>query len=176
MSHERIPWTQRKFKFDYSWELYPEIIERLRGTPARAASLLYDVQPSVLKRRIGERWSVQENIAHLADLDEILWMPRIDQYVHRESRLMEADMTNRTTNEANHNQRSIVEVLERFGHVRERLVAMAERLEHSVFGRSALHPRLNVQMRLTDHLFFVAEHDDYHLAHITDLKRPRSVS
>jgi hypothetical protein len=40
-----------------------------------------------------------------------------------------------------------------------------------MFGRVAIHPRLNKPMRLTDHLFFVAEHDDHHLAHISQLKR-----
>jgi hypothetical protein len=31
-------------------------------------------------------------------------------------------------------------------------------------GRTLLRPRLKTPMRLVDHLFFVAEHDDHHLA------------
>lgn len=172
MSRQRIPWTKRRFSFDYPWELYPEIIERLRGTSARVESLIRGVPAPLLTRRSGDRWSIQENIAHLADLDEILWIHRIDQFVRGESRLIEADMSNRTTNQANHNQRTMDEVLDRLSRSRERLLAKCEQLEHLVFGRSALHPRLNVPMRLTDHLYFVAEHDDYHMAHIVDLKRP----
>jgi hypothetical protein len=34
-----------------------------------------------------------------------------------------------------------------------------------------LHPRLNQPMRVVDLLFFVAEHDDYHLARISELIR-----
>jgi hypothetical protein len=35
---------------------------------------------------------------------------------------------------------------------------------YGFFGRTLLHPRLKMPMRLVDHLFFVAEHDDHHLA------------
>jgi len=35
--------------------------------------------------------------------------------------------------------------------------------------RAALHPRLQQPMRVLDLAFFVAEHDDHHLAHITRL-------
>ena len=41
-------------------------------------------------------------------------------------------------------------------------------LDGSDFARSALHPRLNKPMRLYDMLYFHAEHDDYHLATITE--------
>ena len=37
--------------------------------------------------------------------------------------------------------------------------------------RTALHPRLGLPMRAVDHAFFVAEHDDHHLARITELLR-----
>jgi len=40
--------------------------------------------------------------------------------------------------------------------------------------RSAFHPRLKKPMRIIDLAFFVAEHDDYHLAKITAAKRLRS--
>jgi hypothetical protein len=37
------------------------------------------------------------------------------------------------------------------------------------FNRSLLHPRLKQPMRLVDHLYFVAEHDDHHLARIWEM-------
>jgi hypothetical protein len=37
--------------------------------------------------------------------------------------------------------------------------------------RTALHPRLNLPMRVIDLIYFIAEHDDHHLARITDLMR-----
>ncbi|MGH7242054.1 MAG: DinB family protein [Phycisphaerales bacterium] len=167
----RVAWTKRTFCFDPQWEIYPELIERLRGTPARVRMLIDGVNPSSMTKRIGDRWSIQENIAHLADMDEILWLPRIEQFEKGEDRLHAADMTNRTTNAADHNSKSTIEVLRRHEDARARMIAKLESLSHETFGRVALHPRLNIQMRLTHHLTFVADHDDYHMAHISGLKR-----
>jgi hypothetical protein len=46
-----------------------------------------------------------------------------------------------------------------------------EGLDPELFARSAVHPRLNVPMRLVDFVFFQAEHDDYHLSRINELLR-----
>jgi len=39
--------------------------------------------------------------------------------------------------------------------------------------RTALHPRLQQPMRVLDMAFFTAEHDDHHLARMTELSRRR---
>jgi hypothetical protein len=44
-----------------------------------------------------------------------------------------------------------------------------EKIDPAIFARASLHPRLKTPMRLVDHLYFVAEHDDHHLAHIWGL-------
>jgi len=36
----RIKWTDRRFNFDFPAGIYPEMIERIRGTPARLEELL----------------------------------------------------------------------------------------------------------------------------------------
>jgi hypothetical protein len=50
-------------------------------------------------------------------------------------------------------------------------VCQLDELPDSAFERAATHPRLEQPMRLLDWIFFVAEHDDHHLAHVTRLKR-----
>jgi hypothetical protein len=172
----QVPWFERTFIFDYPWELYPEQIERVRGTPARARALVAGLAQAKACQRVGDRWSIQENIAHLADLDEELFLPRIEEFVTGATVLKAADVTNAVTNGANHNSRQISDVLERVALVRAGLVRRLESLPHEVFARSALHPRLNKQVRLTDLIFFNAEHDDYHMAHISQLKRELGVS
>jgi hypothetical protein len=42
-------------------------------------------------------------------------------------------------------------------------------LDASLFARTIPHPRLKTPMRLVDHLYFAAEHDDHHLARIWEL-------
>jgi hypothetical protein len=51
------------------------------------------------------------------------------------------------------------------------LLSVEEAKEKSpaILAHSLLHPRLKEPMRLVDHLFFVAEHDDHHLAWIWKL-------
>jgi hypothetical protein len=49
------------------------------------------------------------------------------------------------------------------------LVDRVAGLDAALFARSIPHPRLKTPMRLVDHLYFVAEHDDHHLARIWEL-------
>jgi hypothetical protein len=51
------------------------------------------------------------------------------------------------------------------------MVDRVERIEAALFGRVLVHPRLKAPMRLVDHLFFMAEHDDHHLAIIWGMIR-----
>ena len=36
----RVPWTERKFNFDFPADIFPELIERVRGTPARVEEIV----------------------------------------------------------------------------------------------------------------------------------------
>ena len=50
-----------------------------------------------------------------------------------------------------------------------KLVRRLEQLDADRFGQTAIHPRLEQPMRIVDLIYFMAEHDDYHLARITEL-------
>ena len=166
----RIKWTDRRFNFDFPAGIYPEMIERVRGTPARLEDLLAGLSSATLTAQVDGRWSMQENAGHLLDLESLV-SQRIDEYLAGATTLHAADMSNRKTYEASHNQLPIDSILKAFRSARHEIAGRLESLDADVFARSALHPRLNVQMRLVDMLFFQAEHDDYHLARISELKR-----
>jgi uncharacterized damage-inducible protein DinB len=165
---ERPLWFERVFTLDLPAWMLANVMERLRGTPARLEERLRDVSPAVLTRRDGERWSIQENAGHLLDLEE-LWLGRVADFADGRERLRAADLTNRRTHEAAHNARSLDALLAEFRAARARFVARLEALSAAEQERTALHPRLGVPMRAVDHAFFVAEHDDHHLARITEL-------
>jgi hypothetical protein len=167
---KRINWTDRQFDFTFPVGLYPEMIERMRGTPARLEDRLQNLPIDILIKRDGERWSIQENAGHLLDL-EALVSQRLDEYAAGYKDLHAADMSNRKTYEAEHNAVSIHTILASFREQRMRTVDRLDALNGDMFARSALHPRLGVQMRLVDMIFFQAEHDDYHLARISELTR-----
>jgi len=165
----RIKWTDRRFNFDFPAGIYPEMIERIRGTPARLDELLAGLTPETLTAQVDGRWSMQENAGHLLDLESLITQ-RIDEYLAGNSALHAADMSNRKTHDANHNNVSADSILKAFRTARHDIVNRLETFDAEIFERSALHPRLNVPMRLVDMLFFQAEHDDFHLARISELK------
>jgi len=158
-------WFERKFEFNFPTELYPNLRVRLRGTPARVEEMLNGVPRDRLVARRDEKWTIQEQVGHLLDL-ESLWSTRVDDFIEAKPQLTAADLQNRKTHEANHNAKNITELLKEFRIARTALATKLDALEHAVFSQTLLHPRLQQPLRLVDHLYFVAEHDDHHLAKI----------
>jgi uncharacterized damage-inducible protein DinB len=161
-------WFERKFAFSFPVEAFPNLCARLRSTPARLEEALRGRSEEILTRKAQEKWSAQEHAGHLVDL-EPLWLARVDDYVSASDGLTPADLKNTKTNEANHNARPLEHILTDFRAARERLLKRSDELDTSLFARTIPHPRLKVPMRLVDHLYFVAEHDDHHLARILEL-------
>jgi len=170
--NEITKWFERKFDLSFPAHLYPNVCARLRGTPARLEELVRAYSSEVLTRRHAETWSMQENAGHLLDL-EPLWLGRVDDYVSGNETLTVADLNNRKTHEAGHNTRAVEDILADFRRARGNLAQCVEALEVTMYSRTALHPRLKTPMRLVDHLYFVAEHDDQHLARIWELGKMR---
>jgi hypothetical protein len=63
------------------------------------------------------------------------------------------------------------ELLASFRQIRTETVIALENIDESIVFKSAFHPRLKTPMRTMDLFLFVAEHDDHHLARITELSR-----
>jgi uncharacterized damage-inducible protein DinB len=164
-------WYERKFVFSFPAELFPNLCARLRGTPARLEETFRGRSHQVLTRKPQEKWSAQEHAGHLLDL-EPLWLARVGDYAAASSQLTVADLTNRNTDAANYNARPLEQILSQFRAARESLLRRVAELDPSLFATSITHPRLKTPMRLVDHLYFVAEHDDHHLARIWELLAP----
>jgi len=167
-----IAWFERKFSFDLPLWMYPNVTERLRGTPARLVDRLGALPAEILTRCDGESWSIQEHAGHLLDLGA-LDLARLDDYVQGHKSLRPADLKNRKTYEANHNARLIADILSSFREERAEFVRRLEEFDEEFIQRRALHPRLKTEMRVLDFAWFIAEHDDHHLARITELIHER---
>lgn len=163
-------WTERKFDFTLPEALFPVVVERLRGTPARLEDRVRGLSPDVLTRRDGDTWSIQEQIGHLLDLDD-LHAGRLDDFLAGAEVLRAADMANRKTWEARHNERPVEELLADFRRERLLFVSRLDAWDPDLVSLTALHPRLGKPMRVLDMAFFTAEHDDHHLTSITRLIR-----
>ena len=165
-----MKWFERKFSFDTPVELLPNVIERLRGAPARLEEKLLKLPAEIRVRKNGDEWSIQEHAGHLVDLDELHYARLLDYEAGAET-LRPADLQNRKTYEARHNQRNARELCAEFRREREKFIDKIESWQKEMWSRSALHPRLKQPMRVIDLCLFVAEHDDHHLMRMTDLER-----
>ena len=170
MTVSRIAWVERGFALGLPAWMFPNVIERLRGTPARVSEMTRHLAPGVLARRDGERWSIQEHVGHLLDLGW-LDMARVEDFEAGREVLTAADMTNRKTHEAQHNSRAFPDVLADFRTERADFVRRLEAFDEEMVARTSLHPRIKQPMRPADFAYFVAEHDDHHLAAISELIR-----
>ena len=167
---QQIKWFDRKFNFDKEQNIFPSIIERLDGTPLRLENKVRSIESKILQEKINNTWSIKENIGHLIDL-EPLWHGRFDDIKIGKLELRPADLQNNKTDLANHNENSIDELLNTFRIIRKQTIALIENIDEKMVLKSALHPRLKMPMRTMDLFLFVAEHDDHHLARITEIAK-----
>jgi DinB superfamily len=163
-----IAWFEREFSFDLPVWMYANVIERLRGTPARLEDRIGSLPVATLTHREAGHWSIQEHAGHLLDLGP-LDLVRLDDYEAGRASLTPADRENRKTYEADHNARAVADILKAFRAERAEFVRRLEQYDAELVQRTALHLRLKTKMRLLDFAFFIAEHDDHHLARINEL-------
>jgi hypothetical protein len=170
---QRTEWFKRKFPLMEDNGVLPAIIERLAGTPARVEEMTSGLDEQLLTIKPQGKWSIKEEIGHLSDL-EPLWSGRLDDFINREAELSAADLTNRKTHEADHHETPLSTLLDNFRQERGRLVARLMNLDEGELLHAALHPRLKTPMRVIDLAYFVAEHDDHHLASIREIINRKS--
>jgi len=165
---EQTPWFERKFDFNFPVGLFPVIVERLRGTAPRIEHIVSNERDERLSRKIDGAWSIKQQVGHLYDLEE-LWYGRIEDFLAGEKMLRAADLRNTKTHEANHNQKTLRQLLITYSDARNTLIQKVKNFDEATASLTALHPRLQTPMRLIDSLFFVAEHDDHHVTKIRAL-------
>lgn len=161
-------WFDRIFTFSEANNTLPATVIRLSATPQNVHNLIQAVPAEKLIAKDHGAWSIQENIGHLIDL-EPLWQGRLDDILDGAKVLRAADLSNQKTHLAKHNDYAIADLLDQFRTAREETIRRLRLLTEEQSRLSALHPRLRTPMRTMDLFFFVAEHDDHHLATIARL-------
>ena len=165
----QTPWFERTFAFDFPVTNFPVIFSRLEGTLFRLQAILATADDEYSSYN-ADGWSVKEHTGHLNDL-EGLWWKRLQDFLDRKEILSPADLANTKTKEAGHNQKTLEQLMKLFTIERQRLLETIYAFDKEVLGLVSIHPRLQQPMRLIDSLFFVAEHDDHHIAAISSLLR-----
>ena len=115
------------------------------------------------------KWSIKKEIGHLIDL-EPLWLTRMQEIFDGKKDLSSADLSNTKTHETPHDKYLLPNLVHEFRGHRLKLIALLRQAELADLEKAARHPRLGTPMRAIDLAFFIAEHDDHHLAQITFLQ------
>lgn len=161
----RTNWFDRHFPPIADNGLLPGILERLAGTPARLRAMVAGANPAGTMQT---GWSPAKEIGHLVDL-EPLWLRRVHDILEGRAELTAADLSNRATHEADHDRWPLSQLVDRFEPARRALLVALRGAGETDLDRSARHPRLGTPMRLIDLAYFVAEHDDHHMARLREL-------
>lgn len=171
---KQTKWFERKFDFSGSQHIFPALIERLAGTPARLEEKIKSISPAILEKKPNDTWSIKENIGHLTDL-EPLWQGRLEDISNNKEEMRPTDLANTKTDQANHNSKPVEILLSEFREIRRQTLILLQDIDEDLILKSALHPRLKTPMRTIDLFLFVAEHDDHHLARITEISKTISL-
>ncbi|MEO9968041.1 MAG: DinB family protein [Reichenbachiella sp.] len=165
---KRTKWFDRKFATIDDSSLLIDIVERLEGTGLRIEHKLHNSGSAYLQSTANYKWSIKKQVGHLADL-EPLWLRRVQQIRAGEADLVAADLTNKKTEDAEHDSRRIKDLIADFTEQRKKLISELRACTGAELDHQAKHPRLGTPMKLVDLAYFVAEHDDHHLASIHEM-------
>ena len=161
---EKLEWFDRRFTFGFPKGMLPFFLERLEGTITRIEEKVKDVSEEKLSHKLDGKWSVKQNIGHLAEVDEIA-IKRIDEMRNGVSPMSPAVFEPR----GDYNAQSVREVIEYFTKTRKANLEKYRKLSAADLEAASIHPRLKVSMNAIDLAFFDAEHDDHHLVRINEI-------
>lgn len=161
---KKLEWFEREFEFGHPVGMLPFYIERLKGTISRIESKVIGVREEILSNKLDGKWSVKQNIGHLAEVDEIAGK-RIDEMISGIPILSPAVFEP----QKDYNQQSVHQVVADFLRIRTKNINRYSTLSRDDLAKSSLHPRLKVQMSPVDLAWFDAEHDDHHLVRINEI-------
>jgi hypothetical protein len=161
---KKVEWFERQFTFALPKGLLPFHLERLEGAISRIKNKVTGISDEILSEKLDGKWSIKENIAHLAEVDEIA-LKRIDEMTSGVSPMSPAVIQPGK----NYNVLPIGEVVDFFTENRKKNLEKYKSLSDEDLSKSSLHPRLKVMMNPVDLAWFDAEHDDHHLVRVNEI-------
>lgn len=161
---EPITWFERKFTFGFLPGMLPFMLERLEGTLVRTQQKVSGYSEESLAFRLDDKWSVKQNLGHLAEVDEISGK-RISEITSGSEVLTRADVQP----QVDYNAMPIGRIIDLLVAKRRDNIARYRTLSESQLRMTSMHPRLKVPMNPVDLAWFDAEHDDHHLVRIATI-------
>lgn len=159
-----LKWFEREFKFGLPPGMLPFFLERLTYTSLRLEQKVEGMSDQKLSEKKDGKWSVKQNIGHLAEVDEIA-LKRIDEMLSGKPVLSPAVFEPKQ----DYNKMQVDDVINFFKKSREANLKVYNSLSDTDLAKTSLHPRLKIMMNPVDLAMFDAEHDDHHLVTINQI-------
>lgn len=161
---KKLEWFERRFISGFPKGMLPFHLERLEGTLSRIKNKIQGIHEDLLSSRLNEKWSIKQNIGHLAEVDEI-GLIRIDEIRKSLPSMSPAVFALKQ----DYNSKTVEEVIDYFKKNRLANLEKYKSLLDQELENASLHPRLKIQMTPVDLAWFEAEHDDHHLVRINEI-------
>ena len=129
-----------------------------------ASQKVNGVDENLLSEKLEGKWSIKQNIGHLAEVDEIA-NKRIDEILAGAEFLSPAVFEPKQ----DYNSMLVGEVLRYFQSTRKSNLDRYKNISSASVAKRSTHPRLKVLMSVVDLAWFDAEHDDHHLVRINEI-------
>ncbi|MCW8309963.1 DinB family protein [Sphingobacterium sp. InxBP1] len=165
-----VRWFDRQFDSNTSSEYFDEFLKRLEHFPTVLKKLLKSCPAEVSTRKMGGKWSVNENIGHLILLED-LWRIRFRDIKEGKPDMSPADLNNTATDQSSFNNMPVEELIKHLVSEREKTIAMLRKLSGEELLKTSMHPRLQQPMNIIDLMHFVAEHDLHHVYAIQSIMK-----
>lgn len=162
-----IKWNELNYEINTNDKL-PLILERLIGTSARIEDKVKRYSLIAIIKKQNKEWSVAEHIGHLGLLERV-WSLRVKEILENKEVMSNYYISDVEFEANKFNEINVADLIAGFRIKRERLCNKIATLSSEELDYISLHPRLNKKMKIVDLAYFIAEHDDYHLAKITQL-------
>ncbi|MDR2269406.1 MAG: DinB family protein [Sphingobacterium sp.] len=157
-----VRWFDRQFDSNTGSEYFDEFLKLLEDFPAVLNRVLKRCPVEVSTRKMGDKWSVNENIGHLILLED-LWRIRFRDIKEGKPDMSTADLSNTETDQSSFNKMVVEELINDLVSEREKTIVMLQKLSEEDLLKTSMHPRLQQPMNIIDLMHFVAEHDLHHL-------------
>ncbi|WP_343539257.1 DinB family protein [Sphingobacterium thalpophilum] len=165
-----VRWFDRQFDSNTSSEYFDEFLKRLEHFPTVLNKLLKSCPVEVSTRKMGDKWSVNENIGHLILLEN-LWRIRFRDIKEGKPDMSPADLNNTATDQSSFNNMLVEELIKNLVGERDKTIAMLQKLSEEDLLKTSMHPRLQQPMNIIDLMHFVVEHDLHHLYTIQSIMK-----
>ena len=144
------------------------LINQLAVMPDLLEDLVASIPPEVIEfRRIPSRWSIHENVCHLAETQDMIY-DRLVTFKNADYPFFEPFLPGETNSEEHLKDMNLIKCLRHFRKVRARQIELAKTFKPEDWYKKASHPQYK-QYDTKILLRHILMHDHFHMYRVEEL-------